>query len=57
MAIHVINLPDFLRRQFHPLNPPPAGDRLATSLAALFCPNHTNGYKKSGMLLRNEISS
>ncbi|GJQ48133.1 MAG: hypothetical protein HKUEN01_05190 [Candidatus Kuenenia stuttgartiensis] len=50
MAIHVINLPDFLRRQFHPLNPPPAGDRLATSLAALFCPNHTNGYKKSGML-------
>ncbi|QII13869.1 hypothetical protein KsCSTR_44900 [Candidatus Kuenenia stuttgartiensis] len=24
-----------LRRQFHTLNPPPAGDRLATSLAAL----------------------
>ncbi|WP_157820388.1 hypothetical protein [Candidatus Kuenenia stuttgartiensis] len=33
MAIHVINLQDFLRRQFHPLNPPPAGDRLTTSLA------------------------
>ncbi|QII13745.1 hypothetical protein KsCSTR_43660 [Candidatus Kuenenia stuttgartiensis] len=38
MAIHVINLPDFLRRQFHPLNPPPTGDRLATHPLQLSCP-------------------